>query len=157
MRYLFVGIIYTVIWWSPAWCSGNDDSWRLSTDDTTMVVGVQKGMPVITQLGSSRTQSNWLAAPMPEKLLPSIMQGGVAVAADWKYVGGSYDDASGKLVWSPVGTGFIDWAAQFSALASIGYSDAVNLETHWKGPGTPEDSSRTSWAGMKKALQKANA
>ena len=56
----------------------------------------------------------------------------------------------------PVDVGYIDWAAQFKALKDMGYSDAVNLETHWKGGGTPEESSKISWAGMKKELAKAN-
>ena len=59
----------------------------------------------------------------------------------------------GKIAWSPVGTGFIDWAAQFKALKQSGYRDAVSLETHWHGAATPEESSRISWAGMKQALQ----
>jgi len=59
----------------------------------------------------------------------------------------------GKIAWSPVGTGIIDWVAQFRALAKSGYRDAVSLETHWRGGGTPEASSRASWAGMKQALQ----
>ena len=66
-------------------------------------------------------------------------------------------DASGKIVWSAVDIGFIDWTAQFRALKNIGYSNAVNLETHWTGGGTPEASSRISWAGMKKDLQRAGA
>jgi sugar phosphate isomerase/epimerase len=73
------------------------------------------------------------------------------------HVKNAIKDATGKIVWSPVDIGFIDWVAQFKALKGIGYSDAVNLETHWKGPGTPEDSTRTSWAGMKKDLIKADA
>ncbi len=60
--------------------------------------------------------------------------------------------ADGKIDWSPVGTGIIDWAGQFRALRQSGYSDAVSLETHWHGAATPEESSRISWAGMKKAL-----
>jgi sugar phosphate isomerase/epimerase len=52
-----------------------------------------------------------------------------------------------------VDIGFIDWPAQFRALKQIGYHNAVSLETHWRGAGTPEASSRVSWAGMKKALQ----
>jgi len=62
-------------------------------------------------------------------------------------------DANGKMAWSPVDIGVIDWPAQFRALQSIGYHNAVSLETHWRGAGTPEASSRVSWAGMKKALQ----
>jgi sugar phosphate isomerase/epimerase len=62
-------------------------------------------------------------------------------------------NAAGKMAWSPVDTGFIDWVAQFRALKAIGYHNAVSLETHWSGGGSPEASSRISWAGMKKALQ----
>jgi sugar phosphate isomerase/epimerase len=62
-----------------------------------------------------------------------------------------------KIEWSPVGKGFIDWTAQFRALKQAGFREAVSLETHWRGPGTPEDSSRISWTGMKQALQDAAA
>jgi sugar phosphate isomerase/epimerase len=72
------------------------------------------------------------------------------------HVKNAVKDAKGTVVWSPVDVGFIDWVAQFKALKAIGYSDAVNLETHWKGAGTPEESSRISWAGMKKALLRAD-
>jgi sugar phosphate isomerase/epimerase len=65
------------------------------------------------------------------------------------------DAASGKIVWSPVNIGYIDWAAQFRALARIQYSGAVNLETHWSDGNSPESSSQTSWNGMKQELQKA--
>ncbi len=61
-------------------------------------------------------------------------------------------DASGKLVWQPVGTGYIDWTAQFAALKQVGYRHAVSLETHWTGGGSPEASSRRSWADMKRDL-----
>jgi sugar phosphate isomerase/epimerase len=73
------------------------------------------------------------------------------------HVKNAVKDASGKVVWSPVDIGIIDWVGQFKALKAIGYSDAVSLETHWKGPGTPEQSSDTSWAGMKKDLAEADA
>src|SRR5579863_2355573 len=59
---------------------------------------------------------------------------------------------AGKIEWAPVDKGYIDWGAQFRALKQAGYRDAVSLETHWHGGGTPEQSSRISWAGMKKAL-----
>jgi sugar phosphate isomerase/epimerase len=59
--------------------------------------------------------------------------------------------------WAPVGKGTIDWVGQFQALRQSGYGFAVSLETHWRGAGTPEESTRQSWAGMKSALQKAGA
>lgn len=59
--------------------------------------------------------------------------------------------------WAPMGQGIIDWTGQFEALKRDGYHFAVSLETHWRGPGTAEDSTRKSWAGMKDDLQKADA
>jgi L-ribulose-5-phosphate 3-epimerase len=55
--------------------------------------------------------------------------------------------------WAAVGKGIVDWAGQFKALQRDGYHYAVSLETHWRGAGTPEESTRQSWAGMKKDLQ----
>jgi sugar phosphate isomerase/epimerase len=59
--------------------------------------------------------------------------------------------------WAAMGNGVVDWAGQFAALKRDGYREAVSLETHWKGAGTPEASSIECWAGMKSALEKANA
>ena len=46
---------------------------------------------------------------------------------------------------------------QFRALKQDGYRHAVTLETHWRGAGTPEESSRQSFAGMKELLLRAGA
>lgn len=62
-----------------------------------------------------------------------------------------------KYDWAPMGGGIIDWAGQFKALKRDGYHFAVSLETHWGGGGTQEESSRKSWAGMKKLLHQADA
>lgn len=61
------------------------------------------------------------------------------------------------FAWEAVGQGIIDWTAQFKALKQIGYTQGVSLETHWKGGGNPEASTRASMAGMKKALTGAGA
>jgi sugar phosphate isomerase/epimerase len=61
----------------------------------------------------------------------------------------------GKWEWAPVGTGVVDWAAQLKALERDGYNHAVSLETHWRGAGTPEASTRISMQGLKDALAKA--
>jgi sugar phosphate isomerase/epimerase len=66
-------------------------------------------------------------------------------------------NATGKIEWAPVDKGFINWTAQFRALKQIGYREAVSLETHWRGGGTPEQSTRISWAGMKQALKESGA
>jgi sugar phosphate isomerase/epimerase len=59
--------------------------------------------------------------------------------------------------WAAMGSGAIDWVGQFTALKRDGYHYAVSLETHWHGAGTPEESTRQSWAGMKEQLRKAGA
>jgi sugar phosphate isomerase/epimerase len=61
----------------------------------------------------------------------------------------------GGYAWAPVGGGIIDWVGQFRALHRMGYHYAVSLETHWRGAGTPEASTRISMAGLKKTLVKA--
>jgi len=59
--------------------------------------------------------------------------------------------------WAAMGRGTIDWVGQFRALKQQGYHYATSLETHWRGAGTPEESTRQSWAGMKEELEKAGA
>jgi sugar phosphate isomerase/epimerase len=63
--------------------------------------------------------------------------------------------ADGKFEWEPVGGGIIDWVGQFKALQRDGYHHAVSLETHWRGAGTPEASTRISMKGLKDNLKKA--
>ena len=64
---------------------------------------------------------------------------------------------SKECEWAAIGRGLIDWRGQFAALKHDGYKLGVSLETHWRGAGTPEESTRQSWAGMKDALQNAGA
>jgi sugar phosphate isomerase/epimerase len=61
----------------------------------------------------------------------------------------------GKWEWAPVGQGVVDWVGQLKAFQRDGYRHAVSLETHWRGAGTAEASTRVSMAGLKDALAKA--
>jgi L-ribulose-5-phosphate 3-epimerase len=65
--------------------------------------------------------------------------------------------ADGSFEWAAMGRGIVDFVGQFRALAQAGYSGTMSLETHWRGAGTPEESSRQSMAGMKELLGKAGA
>ena len=65
--------------------------------------------------------------------------------------------ADGTFEWAAMGRGIIDFVGQFRALAQAGYSGTMSLETHWRGAGTEEESSRQSMAGMKELLRKAGA
>jgi sugar phosphate isomerase/epimerase len=63
--------------------------------------------------------------------------------------------AGKKYEWAPVGAGVVDWPGQLRAMAKDGYHYAVCLETHWRGAGSPEASSRISMKGLKDSLAKA--
>ena len=65
--------------------------------------------------------------------------------------------ADGTSEWAAMGRGIIDYVGQFRALVQMGYSGTMSLETHWRGAGTEEESSRQSMAGMKELLRKAGA
>src|SRR5246127_1068067 len=60
-----------------------------------------------------------------------------------------------KYDWAPVGAGVVDWVGQLQALQRDGFRYALSLETHWRGAGTPEASTRTSMDGLRKTLTKA--
>ena len=62
-----------------------------------------------------------------------------------------------KYEWMKMGSGIIDWVGQYRALKKDGYRGVTSLETHWRGAGTPEESSRQSMAGMKQLLRRAGA
>jgi sugar phosphate isomerase/epimerase len=64
-------------------------------------------------------------------------------------------ETGGKYEWAPVGGGVVDWVGQFKALQRDGFHHALSLETHWRGAGTPEASTRISMDGLKKTLAKA--
>jgi L-ribulose-5-phosphate 3-epimerase len=61
----------------------------------------------------------------------------------------------GKSEWAAMGAGTIDFVGQFRALKRDGYTGPLSLETHWRGGGTPEESTRRSMAGLKGLLQRA--
>jgi len=65
--------------------------------------------------------------------------------------------AAGKYDWMKMGGGIIEYVAQYRALKKDGYRGVVSLETHWRGAGTPEESTRQSMAGMKELLRRAGA
>jgi sugar phosphate isomerase/epimerase len=60
-----------------------------------------------------------------------------------------------KYDWAPVGGGIVDWVGQLQALQRDNFHYGLSLETHWRGAGTPEASTRISMDGLKKALTTA--
>ena len=90
--------------------------------------------------------------PYPDgySMLPKDRIGHVHCKDVSRKPGGGYE-------WMAMGRGFIDFVGQFRALKKDGYGGAVVLETHWRGAGTPEESTRQSMAGMKEQLRRAGA
>lgn len=67
----------------------------------------------------------------------------------------TYSPDHKKYAWAPMGGGVIDWLGQIKALKRDGFHYGLSLETHWRGAGTPEASTRASMDGLKKILLKA--
>jgi L-ribulose-5-phosphate 3-epimerase len=65
--------------------------------------------------------------------------------------------ADGTFEWAAMGRGIVDFVGQFRAMVQAGYSGTMSLETHWRGAGSAEESSRQSMAGLKEQLRKAGA
>ncbi|GAB4452745.1 MAG: sugar phosphate isomerase/epimerase [Armatimonadaceae bacterium] len=62
----------------------------------------------------------------------------------------------GKLTWTRVGEGEIDYVGQFQALKADGFTGVVALETHWKGPnGDKEEASRLCLESLKQMIENA--
>ena len=60
---------------------------------------------------------------------------------------------TGKIVWAPVGGGFIDFKGQFAALHQEHYSGTMSLETHYRRPdGNKAESTRESLQGLLKVV-----
>ena len=51
----------------------------------------------MTQLGSVKGAAEWLLAPAPEALLPSVTQQGSSLATKWHYEGGAFDPAEWQI------------------------------------------------------------
>jgi sugar phosphate isomerase/epimerase len=62
---------------------------------------------------------------------------------------------NGTYEWAAMGRGIIDYVGLFQALERDGYRGPLVLETHWRGAGSAEESTRQSMAGVKQLLQRA--
>jgi sugar phosphate isomerase/epimerase len=64
------------------------------------------------------------------------------------------DPKTGEFRWLPMGSGVIDYVAQFRALRDDGYKNTISLETHYRRPdGNVLESTRESLEGLLKILK----
>jgi L-ribulose-5-phosphate 3-epimerase len=165
------------------WRLDDQKTHRAAIDDTVRAAAVKAGKRGLTLVLENEYACNTATGAEAARLLAAIPVGALAITwdpgnAQWRdetpYPGGyarlpkarighvhckdAVRRADGKgWDWMAMGRGVIDWAGQFRALKNDGYHHACTLETHWRGAGTPEESSRQSFAGMKQLLQKAGA
>ena len=66
-----------------AWNLGAADSWPLSSDDTSVVVAVEAGRPVLKRLTSPQGGHNWLPSGAAQDLLPAVGRQGADVPTHW--------------------------------------------------------------------------
>ena len=151
---------------------------RVAIDDVVRAAAVNAGKRGLTLVleneyacnTATGAEAGRLLAAIPEKALQITWDPGNAQFRDEAPYPGGYAampkgrighvhckdakrSADGKKwEWVAMGSGVIDWAGQFAALKRDGYQHACALETHWRGAGTPEESSRQSLAGLKKLL-----
>ena len=160
------------------WRLADQKPHRAAIDDTVRAAAVKAGKHGLTLVleneyacnTATGAEAGRLLAAIPEKALQITWDPGNAQFRDEVPYPGGYAalpkgrighvhckdarrSADGKKwEWMAMGSGVIDWAGQFAALKRDGYQHACALETHWRGAGTPEESSRQSLAGLKKLL-----
>src|SRR5580700_3689811 len=87
-------VICLIAFASGTWAA---DSWPLSTDDTTAVVAVENGRPVLKRLGVLGGRANWLPLGAPEILPPAVGWQGRSTPTNWRFQGGSLDGSGEKV------------------------------------------------------------
>jgi len=130
----------------------------LENEESCNTATAEESLAVLNAIPNRNFMLNWdpgnAAAlgpvPYPDgyRLLPANRIGHCHVKDVTQRVGKKYE-------WAPVGGGIIDWTGQLEALQRDGFHYALSLETHWQGGGTPEASTRVSFAGLKKVLRRA--
>ncbi|MDE3178903.1 MAG: sugar phosphate isomerase/epimerase, partial [Acidobacteriota bacterium] len=68
------------------------------------------------------------------------------------------DPSTGRLIWAPVGGGFIDWKGQIKAVLDRPYRGTMSLETHYRrADGNRVESTRESLLGLLKIIHEEQA
>lgn len=110
---------------------------------------------VIETVGSPALKMVWdpgNAFAAGEQPFPSGYQAALPHIAHVHVKDARADDA-GNVSFTVIGGGEIDYVGQFAALKDSGYSGAIALETHYKGPnGDAEAASRECLAALRKLI-----
>ena len=107
-------------------------------------------------------ETRWVLDRVPSPALGVIWDPGNEAVMDSEPFPGGYDQVRVRVIhvhlkdadeggnWTKVGTGIIDYAGQFRALAEDGYTGLLSLETHYEAPnGGAERATRESLAAIR--------
>jgi sugar phosphate isomerase/epimerase len=113
-------------------------------------------------------ETRWVLDRIPSPALGVIWDPGNEVVMDSEPFPGGYDQVRDRVVhvhlkdadesgnWTKIGTGIIDYAGQFRALAEDGYAGLLSLETHYEAPdGGAEAATRESLAAIRELCEGA--
>ncbi len=143
---------------AAARCARNNIVLLLENEMSCNTATGAEAAAVLAEVGNENFMLNWdpgnaatlETRPYPDgyALLPKHRIGHCHCKDVVRKPGGGYE-------WAPVGGGVVDWAGQLQALKRDGYGYGLSLETHWRGAGTPEASTRVSMDGLKQVLRQA--
>jgi L-ribulose-5-phosphate 3-epimerase len=107
-------------------------------------------------------ETRWVLDRIPSPALGVIWDPGNEAVMDSEPFPGGYDQVRDRMIhvhlkdadeggnWRKMGTGIIDYAGQFRALAEDGYGGLLSLETHYEAPnGGAEKATRESLAAIR--------
>jgi L-ribulose-5-phosphate 3-epimerase len=113
-------------------------------------------------------ETRWVLDRVPSPALGVIWDPGNEAVMDSEPFPGGYDQVRDRVVhvhlkdadedgnWTKMGTGIIDYAGQFRALAEDGYAGLLSLETHYEVPdGGAEKATRESLAAIRELCEAA--
>jgi L-ribulose-5-phosphate 3-epimerase len=113
-------------------------------------------------------ETRWVLDRVPSPALGVIWDPGNEAVMDSEPFPGGYEQVRDRVVhvhlkdadengnWTKMGTGIIDYAGQFRALAEDGYAGLLSLETHYEAPnGGAEKATRESLAEIRKLCEGA--
>ncbi|MDQ4127453.1 MAG: sugar phosphate isomerase/epimerase, partial [Actinomycetota bacterium] len=113
-------------------------------------------------------ETRWVLDRAPSPTLGVIWDPGNEAVMDSEPFPGGYEQVRGRIVhvhlkdadehgnWTKMGSGIIDYAGQFRALAEDGYEGLLSLETHYEVPdGGAEKATRESLAAIRGLCKEA--
>lgn len=138
--------------------AGKNKMMLVLENEHTCNVGTGKELgKILRDVGSPYLRGNWdpgNAAMLNEVPYPDGYKAVRGLMAHMHVKDVRKDPQTGKLIWAPVGGGFLDYRGHFKALRDDAYQGTISLETHYLRPDRDKmQSTRESLEGLLKILK----